>query len=205
MGKRSSTSRNSALPLLIFAVIFGGGGLLAFTVFLYRRPYVQLDLGLSAAVILFCDATLCLLFFLQHSGMPRKKFMKWLARFIPNAYRGAIYNILSGVVILLLVFLWQESGFSSFSAQGWQRLLFRGLYVLGVALIVWVMWFLGILSNFRLNSIVDELRGAENSQRPAPLAGYERLDPWLGCRAEPRRPPRPEKSGGVRPGKPDWS
>jgi protein-S-isoprenylcysteine O-methyltransferase Ste14 len=107
------------------------------------------------------DAFLCLVFFIQHSFMPRKRFIQWLLRFLPKKYGGAAYDIVSGVVILSLVVFWQESAYTLLAAQGLVRWSLRAVFVLAGAGVAWTLWALGFFVNFRLHPITDDLRGRE--------------------------------------------
>ena len=40
--------------------------------------------GLSPLAAAFFDAALCLIFFIQHSGMVRRSFRKWSEQWIPS-------------------------------------------------------------------------------------------------------------------------
>lgn len=157
--------------VLVLTILIGGGGLLAFIILLYGGPYSGIDFGLSTMGILLFDTSLSLVFFLQHSGMLRKRLQRLMQRVLPKAFIGPLYNILSGIVILILVVFWQSSPTAVFSARGWVRLVFRGLFFFGLALIPWVMWTLGPLRNFRLTSIIDQVRGAETRPKPLVLHG----------------------------------
>lgn len=157
--------------VLILTILIGGGGLIAFMIFLYGGLYFGFDFGLSPIGIFLFDTSLSLIFFLQHSGMLRNKFRQVMQRVLPKAFIGPFYNILSGFVILILVIFWQSSPIMFFSAHGWVRLVFRGLLFSGLALILWVMWTLGPLRNFRLTSIVDQLRSVESRPKPLVLHG----------------------------------
>lgn len=157
--------------VLTLTILIGGGGLLAFITFLYGGPYSRLDLGLSTIGVLLFDTSLSLVFFLQHSGMVRKRLRQLMQRVLPRVFIGPLYNLLSGIVILILVLLWQSSPELLFSARGWIRIAFRGLFFFGLILIPWVMWTLGPLRNFRLVSIVDQIRGAKSRPKSLVLHG----------------------------------
>ncbi|MCB1582515.1 MAG: isoprenylcysteine carboxylmethyltransferase family protein [Marinicella sp.] len=50
------------------------------------------------------------LFAVQHSGMARSGFKKWLTQFIPASAERATYNIFSSVVMIILFYFWQPMG-----------------------------------------------------------------------------------------------
>ncbi len=81
----------------------GAGSLIVFTFFLYLGPFNLNQLDLNRVEALLFDAGLCFAFFLQHSGMVRKTIRNRLSRIISERFTGAIYSIISGIVLLALV------------------------------------------------------------------------------------------------------
>ncbi len=86
-------SRNTAYIMIGLARVLGGMSLLIFMIFLFVGSLNLFDMHLDESGVLWVDAGLSLLFFIQHSGMIRKPFHRWLARFIPEEYAGAVYAI----------------------------------------------------------------------------------------------------------------
>jgi len=91
------------------AVLFGGGSLILFLVFLLADSPELMSLNLGPNKVLWWDTELCIAFFFQHSGMVRKSFRQRLARSLSAEYEGAVYAIASGIALLLLMVLWQKS------------------------------------------------------------------------------------------------
>ena len=95
---------------IFLAYILGGGSLVMFAAFCYVGSLHLVRLGLNEGGILFFDFCLSIVFFLQHSGMVRKPFRRFLSRFIPEAYVSAIlrdilrhrfirsYHLLAGII-----------------------------------------------------------------------------------------------------------
>lgn len=149
--------------MLILAALIGGGGLLAFMIFLFRGSYNLVDLKLNTIQVLLLDAFLCLFFFAQHSLMAQKRFRMWAARFLPMKYYGAFYAVASGIIVLVLIIFWQESSYTLISPEGPMRVIPRVIFGLAIANVGWTIWSLGIFVNFRLQGIVDDLRGRRTS------------------------------------------
>ena len=119
------------------ACLLGGGSLVIFAHFLYFGSLNLVNFGLGQGWALLFDLGLSLIFFLQHSGMVRRKFRQWLAGFIPEDYFAAVYAIASGVVLLAVVLLWQEGALLVAAPQGIFRWFFRTLFCLAVAGFFW--------------------------------------------------------------------
>ncbi len=154
-----NTSRATTYLMLTFAGLIGGGGLLIFMLFLLLGSYNLVGLGMKNYQALIFDAFLCLLFFAQHSLMARGQFRQWVARFLPQKYYGAFYAIASGVVVLVLVVFWQEVPYTVAAVQGFPRIVSRAIFITAIAGVAWTIWALGFFVNFRLQSMVDDLRG----------------------------------------------
>jgi protein-S-isoprenylcysteine O-methyltransferase Ste14 len=148
--------------MLALAGIIGGGGLLIFMIVLFGGSFNIVDLGMSTIQVLVFDIFLCLLFFAQHSLMARKPFRLWLKSYLSSPYYGAFYAVASGIAVLVLVVFWQESALTIFSLQGFMRLVFRGVYVLAIAGVAWTILSLGFFVNFRIQPMVDDLRGRQS-------------------------------------------
>ncbi len=160
------TSRSLTYLMFTLAGLIGGGGLLIFMMFLFRGSYNLVDLGISDIQVLIFDAFLCLLFFSQHSIMARKPFRQRLAQFLPAQYTGALYAVASGVAVILLVVFWQESSYTLVSPQGLVRWVLRAVFVVAIGGVAWTIWALGFLVNFRLQPLMDDLRGKQSLPTP---------------------------------------
>jgi protein-S-isoprenylcysteine O-methyltransferase Ste14 len=151
---------------LTLAGFIGGGGLGIFMLFLFAGPFNLVNLGLGETTALLFNTILCLAFFIQHSLMARKSFHQKLAGFLPSQYRGAMYAIASGLAVLVLVVFWQESVYMLISPQGLLRLILRAIFILAIAGVAWTIWALGLFVNFRLQPLVDDLRGTDPKPMP---------------------------------------
>ncbi len=119
------------------ACLLGGGSLIIFAHFLFFGSFDEVNFGLGQGWALLFDAGLSLLFFLQHSGMVRKKFRQWIAGFISEDYFSALYAIASGVALFSAVFLWQEGELLFTAPPGILRWFFRALFCLAVVGFFW--------------------------------------------------------------------
>lgn len=119
------------------ACLLGGGSLVLFGHFLFFGSFRLVDFSFGQVETLLFDAGLSLLFFLQHSGMVRRKFHCWLARFIPEDSFAAVYAIASGVVLLAVVLLWQEGAPLVAAPPGIIRWSLRILFALAVVGFLW--------------------------------------------------------------------
>ncbi len=143
-----------ALIILLTAAVVGYVSYVAFLVFLYAGSlnWIRLDFNEVEKGIL--NAILCLFFFLQHSGMIRRSFRRWLANFIPSQYQGAIYTLASGACLLIAVAFWQGSDTILFEANGLIRGFLRGFFVLSMLGMIWGLVALRSVDMFGLSPIL---------------------------------------------------
>ena len=98
-------SRLTVHALAALSIIIGVGSLIVFTIFLYTGPFHATNLGLGIVGALVLDASLCLVFFFQHSGMIRKSTQRCMSQVISEQDLGAVFSIASGITLLALVLL----------------------------------------------------------------------------------------------------
>jgi protein-S-isoprenylcysteine O-methyltransferase Ste14 len=151
--------RSVAYVVLPLTVLFGGGSLFAFLVFLLAGSPELVSLNVRENEVLWWDAGLSLAFFLQHSGMVRKSFRQWLARFLPEEYEGALYAIASGIVLLALIVLWQKSSITFIVVHDVLRWLFYLAYFLSFAGFIWGIRALGAFDPYGMRPVLGRLRG----------------------------------------------
>ncbi len=153
------------------AFLFGGLSLLLLGVFLFRGPFNVVDLNLSTGGALFFDGALCLAFFLQHSGMVRKSFQRKLGVFVPEHFHGAIFAIASGIVLFVLLLLWQPTEPMLASARGLLRWLLHGVFLSAVLGFVWGIRALGSFDAFGIRPIRTALHGKVFREVPFTIRG----------------------------------
>ncbi len=147
--------------LLIFlSLSIGGGSLVLFACFLLFGVPFPMGIVASHAGRLAWDALLCLLFFLQHSGMIRRSAKERIARRIPGIYYPALYSIASGTALCAVIVLWQPTDQFLFHLRGPARWLSGCLSVLAVAGFAWGVHSLHEFDPFGTLSLTAGLRGA---------------------------------------------
>jgi len=157
----------TAYIMIGLARILGGTSLLVFAIFLFVGSLGVLDTHLNECEVLWFDAALSILFFIQHSGMIRKSFRRWLARFVSEEYTRAIYAISSGVVLLLVILLWQTSTQSIIAPSSLFRWSLRAVFFISLFGFYWSVKALRFFDPFGFRPILNRLRG--RNPRPMPI------------------------------------
>jgi methanethiol S-methyltransferase len=92
------------------------------------------------------DTLLILMFGVQHSGMARSTFKRWITRFVPIASERSTYVLLSSVVLLVMFWLWQPMLSVVWSVEApWASLLLIALF--------WAGWGIAALSTMLINHL----------------------------------------------------
>jgi protein-S-isoprenylcysteine O-methyltransferase Ste14 len=130
-------TRVSARLLILFTVAIGGGSLLLFAWFLYFGAPFAIGLAQSDTSRLAWDSVLCLVFFLQHSGMIRRGAKKQIAKRVQANCHPALYSIASGVALFALVLFWQPTDEFLFGFHGPAPWLSGSLAVPAIAGFAW--------------------------------------------------------------------
>jgi protein-S-isoprenylcysteine O-methyltransferase Ste14 len=152
--KRSAKLLDASMIALSATLGAGSAALLA----AMQSIYV-LRTGWRDPAILAWDAALSLAFFIQHSGMVRRPFRARLARTLPPRYDVAVYSIASGLVLTLVVVLWQRSETHLLVARGLPLVILRGLSLSAVAVFFWSAHVLRGFDPLGLGPIRAHLRG----------------------------------------------
>ena len=164
--------RKSAAYLVIgLAGLLGGGALIAFAVFLYMGPFGLTTLGSGRGGVLCLDAGLSLLFFAQHSGMVRRPFRQWLARFMPEAFYPAVYAIASGAALLAVIIFWQEGAPILTIPGGMFRWLIRALFWAWMLGFIWGGLSLESFDPLGIRPVLDHLGGRAPGRMPFTARG----------------------------------
>jgi len=123
--------------MLGLAAGIGGASLIAFGMFLYAGPLGLVEFNLGLPVDLAIDVGLSLLFFIQHSWMVRGPSKQRLSRILPKHYLDAAYAIASGIMLLAVVLLWQDSGLVIWQAQNGLWWTARFIFLLALVFGIW--------------------------------------------------------------------
>lgn len=124
--------------------------LVFFVTFLYAIGFVgdfltptSLDRGMagSAATAWLVDIGLLALFAVQHSGMARHEFKRWLAGWFPKSTERSTYVLVSSLVLALLFWQWRTLPGAVWNAESpWVYWLLYAVFACG--------WFVVLTSTF---------------------------------------------------------
>ena len=133
MAAMRSNSRAAVFSLLLPAFLLTIISFALFGVFLWRGPFPIAHLNLTTPQVLAFDTMLAVAFFVQHSGMVRRSFRARMAHAIPAHTQGAVYAIVSGIVLLLLPLFWQPTRVDLVTLHSPLRWLIRAAFLAGIA------------------------------------------------------------------------
>ncbi len=164
-------NRYAAYLMIGLARFWGALSLLVFVVFLLMGSLNLLDMHLDESRVLWVDAGLSLLFFIQHSVMIRTPFRRRLTRFIPQEYGGAVYAIASGIVLLLVILFWQTSTRTLVAPSGILRWSLRAVSFFCLLGFYWGSKALRFFDPLGLRPIFNRLRSRNPKPMPFTVAG----------------------------------
>lgn len=108
----------------------------------------------SLAAALAVDLGLLALFALQHSGMARPGFKRWLTRFIPEPAERSTYCLLSSVALFALFWLWQPIGGTVWYVEDpTARSVLYGIYAVGWVIVLAVSFVINHFDLFGLRQV----------------------------------------------------
>jgi methanethiol S-methyltransferase len=142
-----------AVALVVFAYAFGFiAGFLTPTMLdgPAHRP-----LGAALSI----DVALLVAFALQHSGMARPAFKRWLTRFVPEAAERSTYVLVSSIAMVALFVYWEPIGGVVWSVSaGAGRTSLIALYTFGWALLLYTTFLIDHFDLFGLTQVWRRLR-----------------------------------------------
>lgn len=113
------------------------------------------DVGTAVAV----NLGLLSLFAVQHSGMARPRFKRAWTRIVPRPIERATYVLLSSVVMIAVMALWQPIGGVVWDlGEGPARFLGYGAFAIGVTLVLYSTMLIDHFELFGLRQVWDRLR-----------------------------------------------
>ena len=114
---------------------------------------------LDLVTAIFVDLGLLALFAVQHSGMARPAFKRWLTRFISPAVERSTYVFLSSVCLALLMYFWAPLGGVVWEVTGrWYATTLTSLYLLSWALLLYATFLIDHFDLFGLRQVWCALR-----------------------------------------------
>ncbi len=163
--------RAVAYVMLGAAGLLGWGALLAFMVFLFTGSSPISWTGGERSNALWWDTGLSLAFFAVHSGLVRRSFRAWSARFIPEVFAGAVYAIASGVILIAVLLFWRDAEPLYMAPAGAVRWSFRAAFLLASVVFLWGGMSLRGFDPCGVKPILDRLRGASPRLMPFSARG----------------------------------
>ncbi|HET6725439.1 MAG TPA: NnrU family protein [Gammaproteobacteria bacterium] len=121
----------------------------------------------STPAAFIIDVLLLGLFAVQHSGMARRGFKRWLTRLVPTAAERSTYVLISSAALILLFWLWQPlaSVIWRVDSPAGQLVLYI-LYALGWLIVLTGTFMINHFDLFGLQQVWLNLRG-RSSPPPA--------------------------------------
>jgi protein-S-isoprenylcysteine O-methyltransferase Ste14 len=105
-------------------------------------------------VALGVDLALLAGFAVQHSGMARPAFKRWLKRFIPEPAERSTYVLISSLLLVALFVVWQPIGGVVWDvAEGPARMAVIGVYLFGWALLLYTTFLIDHFDLFGLTQV----------------------------------------------------
>lgn len=153
---------------LSLTVLTGVGSFIVFGQFLGGMSLGLLQFGFGPWAAASFDAALCLLFFLQHSGMVRRSFREWSEQWIPGWLSRALYTFASAFALVLLCVLWQTVDATPVILDGPLNVCLRAVSFLALLSFVWAFVSIEGFDAFGTGDVLARFR--RRSHPPAPLA-----------------------------------
>lgn len=142
-----------------------------FVAFLYAIGFVgniwvpksiDSDPTMSLANALILDLALLTLFAVQHSGMARPAFKKWLTRYIPEAAERSTYVFMSTACLVALMYYWAPLGGVIWEVESfWAAALMNTLYLGSWGLLLYATFLIDHFDLFGLRQVWFAFRNKE--------------------------------------------
>ena len=116
--------------------------------------------GVSLLQAILINASLLLLFALQHSIMARPAFKRWWTRFVPEQIERSTFVLLASLFLLLMMWKWQPMGGIIWSVQNKVGIvILTGLFFLGWAIVFISTFLINHFDLFGLRQVWVYFRG----------------------------------------------
>ena len=156
----------------LLAVLYGGlCYLVFFGVFLYAIGFVgdfltptSLDRGTAspAAAAWVIDIVLLGLFAIQHSGMARRGFKRWLTGWFPKPIERSTYVLLSSLVLALVFWQWRPLAGTVWNVTTpWAYWLLYAVFAFGWLMVLSSTFLIDHFDLFGLRQVWLRMRGRE--------------------------------------------
>jgi protein-S-isoprenylcysteine O-methyltransferase Ste14 len=172
--QNDQASHLGAYLTVALAILLGGGSLLLLGVFLVLGSFTVLDFNLSLPAALVLDGGLCLAFFIQHSGMVRRSFQRRFDAIASRHYRNALYAIVSGIMLLTLLLLWQRTEPVVISIQGPWRWCLHVALLAAFAGFLWGVRSLGAFDALGIEPVLARVGNKPAQAMPLAVRGAYR-------------------------------
>ncbi|MBN1342752.1 MAG: isoprenylcysteine carboxylmethyltransferase family protein [Phycisphaerae bacterium] len=123
--------------LAALAVVLSVVSLAWFGLFMLLGAFDLVPLDLSEPARLAANLLLSVVFFIQHSGMIRESFQRWLAARVSREHTKSVYGVVSGAFLIAVIILWQGPLTEVWAARGALYWAIRGLFGLALAIFGW--------------------------------------------------------------------
>jgi methanethiol S-methyltransferase len=170
-------NRTTTLIFIRILIMLAWGSAAMFMVYLLMGSYTLIDLGFNTKNALLIDASLCMVFFLQHSLLIRRPIRRKLSNYIPTDYYNAFYGITSVVALLLVLILWQESPILIARAEGVVYWVLRALFFVAIVGFYWGAKSLGSFDALGVKPIMSAI-----SNRPSKPPQFSANGPYRWAR-----------------------
>lgn len=142
-----------AMATILYAALFFGN--------IYAPRTIDVFGARPVKEALLVNATLIVLFALQHSGMARTGFKRFVARIVPRCLVRSTYILFSSVAIIVLMVFWQPIGSLVWSVgPGPFRWMIVAAYFSGWVLILWGTCLIDHCEMFGLRQTWTAYRGS---------------------------------------------
>ena len=140
-----------------------------FGVFLYNGAFLAnvlvpktIDSGIPGPLLeaLLINLGLLSIFAVQHTGMARPAFKRWLTQALPEPIERATYVLASSLVFIALFYLWRPMPEMVFQAESeGARTALTGLFVVGLLTVLYATFLIDHFDLFGLRQVVLYFRG----------------------------------------------